>query len=96
MPTPAGSGVGALRLPAVGPVVIVAVVVKERADHPEPVVVVMAKVVMAKALPMEFASHAATANLAHMALGKTSTNATAATMGGKSSAAKAAGMAATP
>jgi len=54
----------------------------------------MAKVVMAKALPMEFASHAATANLAHMALGKTSTDATA--LGGKASAAKATSMAATP
>ena len=95
MPTPAGSGVGALRLPAVGPVVIIAIVVKERAHHPEPVVVVMAKVVMGKALPMEFATHAATASLAHMAFGKTSTDATAA-MGGKASAAKAAGMAATP
>jgi hypothetical protein len=94
VPTPAGSGVDALRLPAVGPVVIVAVVVKEWAHHPEPVVVVMAKVVMGKALPMEFASHAATANLAHMALGKTSTDATA--VGGKASAAKAASMAATP
>ena len=94
MPTPSGSGVDALRLPTVGPVVIIAVVVKERAHHPEPVVVVIVKVVMGKALPMEFATHAATANLAHMALGKTSTNATAATMG--SNAAKAAGMAATP
>ena len=95
MPTPAGSGVGALRLPAVGPVVIIAVVVKERADYPEPAVVVMVKGVMGRALPVEFASHAATASLAHMAFGKTSTDATAA-MGGKSSAAKAAGMAATP
>ena len=95
VPTPAGSGVDALRLPAVGPVVIVAVVVKERAHHPEPVVVVMAKVVMGKALPMEFASHAATASLAHMAFGKTS-DATASAMGGKSSPAKTAGMAATP
>jgi hypothetical protein len=96
VPTPTGWSVDALRLPAVGPIVIIAVVVKERAHHPEPVVVVIVKVVMGKALPMEFATHAATANLAHMALGKTSTNATAATMGGKSSAAKAAGMAATP
>jgi len=45
---------------------------------------------------MEFASHAATASLAHMAFGKTSTDATATAMRGKSSAAKAAGMAATP
>ena len=96
VPTPAGWGVDALRLPAVGPVVIVAVVVKERAHHPEPVVVVMAKVVMGKALPMEFTSHAATASLAHMAFRKTSTDATAAAMGGKSSAAKTASMAATP
>jgi hypothetical protein len=55
----------------------------------------MVKVVMGKALPVEFAAHAATASLAHMAFGKTSTDATAA-MGGKASAAKAAGMAATP
>ena len=96
MPTPAGWGVDALRPPAVGPVVIIAIVVKERAHHPEPVVVVTAKVVMGKALPMEFASHAATASLAHVAFGKTSTDATAAAMGGKSSAAKAADMAATP
>ena len=96
MPTPAGSGVGALRLPAVGPVVIIAVVVKERPHNPEPAVVVMVKVVMGRALPMEFASHAATASLPHMAFGKTSTDATAAAMRGKSSAAKAAGMAATP
>ena len=96
MPTPAGWGVDALRLPAVGPVVIIAIVVKERAHHPEPVVVVMAKVVMGKALPMEFTSHAATASLAHMAFGKTSTDATASAMGGKASTAKTAGMAATP
>ena len=96
MPTPSGWGVDALRLPAVGPVVIIAVVVKERADYPEPAVVVMVKVVMGRALPMEFASHAATASLAHMAFGKTSTDATATAMRGKSSAAKAAGMAATP
>src|SRR4029077_3742769 len=95
VPTPAGWGVDAFRLPAVGPIVIVAIVVKERAHHPEPMVVVMAKVVMGKALPMEFASHATTASLAHMAFGKTSTDATAA-MRGESSAAKAAGMAATP
>ena len=95
VPTPAGWGVDALRLPAVGPVVIIAVVVKERAHHPEPMVVVTVKVVMGKALPVEFATHAATASLPHMAFGKTSTDATAA-MGGKSSAAKAAGMAATP
>ena len=95
MPTPSGWGVDALRLPAVGPVVIIAVVVKERAHHAEPVVVVMVKVVMSKALPVKFASDAATASLPHMAFGKTSTDATAA-MGGKSSAAKAAAMAATP
>ena len=96
MPTPAGWGVGALRPPAVGPVVIIAVVVKERAHHPEPMVVVTVKVVMGKALPVEFATHAATASPAHMAFGKTSTDATAAAMGGKASAAKATGMAATP
>jgi hypothetical protein len=85
-----------LRLPAVGPVVVK----KERARHPEPVVavvvkvVVMVKVVMCKALPVKFATHAATASLAHMAFGKTSTDATAA-MGGKSSATEASGMAAT-
>jgi hypothetical protein len=64
----------------------------------------MVKVVMGKALPVEFATHAATASLAHMAFGKTSTDATdaamggkaSAAMGGKASAAKAAGMAATP
>src|SRR6476659_5824399 len=78
VPTPAGWGVDALRLPAVGPVVIIAIVVKERAHHPEPVVVVMAKVVMGKALPVEFATYAATTSLAHMAFGKTSTDATAA------------------
>jgi hypothetical protein len=87
VPTPAGWGVDALRLPAIR-----AVVIKERAHHPEPVVVVMVKVVMGKALPVEFATHAATASLAHMA----SVDATAAAMGGKASAAKAAGMAATP
>jgi hypothetical protein len=54
----------------------------------------MVKIVMGKALPVEFASHAATASLAHMAFGKTSTDATAA-VGGKASAAKTAGMAAT-
>ena len=58
-------------------------------------VAVMVKIIMGKALPMEFATHAATASLAHMAFGKTSTDATAA-MRGESSAAKAAGMAATP
>ena len=57
-------------------------------------VVVMVKVVMGKALPVKFAAHAATASPAHMAFGKTSTDATAAAMGGKASAAKAAGMAA--
>ena len=94
MPTPAGWGMDALRLPAVGPIVVK----KERARRPEPVVavmvkvVVMAKVVMRKALPVKFATHAATASLAHMA----SFDATAAAMGGKASAAKAAGMAATP
>jgi len=94
VPTPAGWGVDALRLPTVGPIVIK----KERARHPEPVVVVMVKVavmvkiIMGKALPMEFATHVATASLAHMA----SFDATAAAMGGKASAAKAAGMAATP
>jgi hypothetical protein len=56
----------------------------------------MAKVVMGKALPVEFATYAATASLAHMAFGKTSADATAAAMGGKGCAAKAAGMAATP
>ena len=59
-------------------------------------VAVMVKIIMGKALPMEFATHVATASLAHMAFGKTSTDATAAAMGGKSSATKAAGMAATP
>lgn len=59
-------------------------------------VAVMVKIIMGKAFPMEFATHAATASLAHMAFGKTSTDATAAAMGGKASAAKAAGMAATP
>ncbi len=95
MPTPSGWGVDALRLPAVGPVVV-----KKRTHYPEPVVavvvVVMVKVVMGKALPVKFATHAATASLAHMAFGKTSTDATAAAMGGKSSATKAAGMATTP
>ena len=95
MPTPSGWGVDALRLPAVGPVVV-----KERTHYPEPVVavvvVVMVKVVMGKALPVKFATHAATASLAHMAFGKTSTDTTAAAMDGKASAAKAAGMAATP
>ncbi|MEZ0281969.1 hypothetical protein [Methyloceanibacter sp.] len=55
-------------------------------------VAVMVKIIMGKALPMEFATHVATASLAHMA----SVDATAAAMGGKASAAKAAGMAATP
>ena len=96
MPTPSDWGVDALRLPAVGPVVIIAVVVKERAHHAEPVVVVMVKVVMSKALPVKFASDAATASLAHMAFGKTSADATAAAMGGKASTTKAACMAATP
>ena len=93
MPTPSGWGVDALRLPAVGPVVV-----KERTHYPEPVVVVvvMVKVVMGKALPVKFATHAATASLAHMAFGKTSTDATAAAMGGKSSATKAASVATTP
>jgi hypothetical protein len=59
-------------------------------------VAVMVKIIMGKALAMGFATHAATASLAHMASGKTSTDATAAAMGGKASAAKAAGMAATP
>jgi hypothetical protein len=45
VPTPAGWGVGALRPPAVGPVVTIAAVVKERA----PLVVVVVKVVMGKA-----------------------------------------------
>jgi hypothetical protein len=66
MPTPAGSGVDALRLPAVG-IVIIAVVVKERAHHPEPVVVVMVKVVMGKALPVEFASSATASQRARSA-----------------------------
>src|SRR5690348_54866 len=96
VPAPSGSGVNALRLPAVGPVVIIAVVIKERAHHAEPVGVVMVKVVMSKSLPVKFASDAATASRAHMAFGKTSADATAAAMGGKASAAKAAGMAATP
>jgi hypothetical protein len=95
VPAPPGSGVDALRLPAVGPVVIIAVV-KERAHHAEPLIVVMVKVVMSKTLPVKFASDAATASLAHMAFGKTSTDATASAMGGKASATKAAGMAATP
>ena len=56
---------------------------------------VMVKVVMSKALPVKFASRAATTGPAHVVFDKTSTDATAA-MGGKSSAAKAAGMAATP
>jgi hypothetical protein len=59
-------------------------------------VALMVKIIMGKALAMEFATHVATASLAHMAFGKTSTDATAAAMGGKASAAKAAGMAATP
>ena len=98
MPTPAGGGVDALRLPTVGPIVVK----KERARHPEPVVAVMVKValmlkiIMGKALPVKSATHAATASLAQMAFGKTSTDATAAAMGGKASAAKATGMAATP
>ena len=96
MPTPAGAGVDALRLPAVGPVVVVTVVVKERARHAEPVVMVMVNVVMDKALPVKFASRAATTGLAHVVFGKTSTDATASAMSGKASAAKAAGMAATP
>ena len=96
MPTPSGWGVDALRLPAVGPVVIIAVVVKERAHHAEPVVVVMVKVVMSKALPVKFASRAATTSLAHVVFDKTPTDATASAMSGKASAAKAAGMAATP
>jgi hypothetical protein len=95
VPTPARWGVDALRPPAVRAVVIIAVVVKERAHHPEPVIVVMVKVVMGKALPVEFAAHVATTNRAHMAFGKTSTDATTAVCG-KASAAKAAGMAATP
>ena len=94
MPTPAGWGVDALRLPTVGPIVVK----KERARHPEPVVAVMVKgavmvkIIMGKAFPMEFATHAATASLGHMA----SADATAAAMCGKAFAAKAAGMAATP
>jgi hypothetical protein len=60
------------------------------------VVVVIVKVVMSKALPVKFASIAATASLAHMAFGKTSLDATASAMGGKTSAAKAPGMPATP
>jgi ribose/xylose/arabinose/galactoside ABC-type transport system permease subunit len=59
-------------------------------------VAVMVKIIMGEALPMEFATHVATASLAHMVFGKTSTDATAAAMGSKASAAKAAGMAATP
>jgi hypothetical protein len=59
-------------------------------------VALMVKIIMGKALPMEFATHVATASLAHMAFGKTSTDATAAAMGGKPSATKAAGMATTP
>ena len=57
---------------------------------------VTVKVVMGKALPVKFATHAATASLAQMAFGKPSTDATAAAMGGKAFAAKATGMAATP
>ena len=57
---------------------------------------VMVKVVMSKALPVKFASDAATASLAHMAFGKTSADATAAAMGGNASTTKAACMAATP
>ena len=41
-------------------------------------VVVTVKVVMGKALPVEFATHAATASPANMAFGKTSTDAPAA------------------
>ena len=81
MPTPAGGGVDALRAPAVRPVVIIAVVVKERAHHPEPVIVVMVKVVMGKAFSVEFATHTATTSFAHMAFRKTSTDATAAAIG---------------
>ena len=55
-------------------------------------VAVMVKIIMGKVLTMEFATHVATASLAHMA----SAEATAAAMGGKVSATKAAGMAATP
>jgi hypothetical protein len=55
-------------------------------------VALMVKIIMGKALAMKFATHVATASLAHMA----SVDATAAAMGGKASAAKAAGMAATP
>jgi hypothetical protein len=51
---------------------------------------------MSKSLPVKFASRAAMASLAHMAFGKTSTDATASAMGGKASATKAARMAATP
>jgi hypothetical protein len=56
---------------------------------------VMVKVVMSKALPVKFASRAATTSLAHVVFDKTSTDATASAMSGKASAAKAAGMAAT-
>ena len=59
-------------------------------------VAVMVKIIMGKALTMEFATHVATASLAHMVFGKTSTDATAAAMGGKSSATKAASVATTP
>ena len=59
-------------------------------------VVVVVKVVMRKALPVKFATHASTASLAHMAFGKTSADATAAAMGGKASTTKAACMAPTP
>ena len=59
-------------------------------------VAVMVKIIMGEALPVKFATHASTASLAHMAFGKTSTDATAAAMGGKSSATEASGMAATP
>ena len=57
---------------------------------------VMVKVVMSKALPVKFASRAATTGPAHVVFDKTSTDVTASAMSGKASAAKAAGMAATP
>jgi len=57
---------------------------------------VMVKVVMSKALAVKFAPRSATTSLTHVVFGKTSTDATASAMSGKASAAKAAGMAATP
>ena len=55
----------------------------------------MVKVVMSKALPVKFASDAATASLAHMAFGKTSTDAPAAAASAVAAAAHAAATAKT-